>query len=367
MQNIQTNNAVLNPMDRYKFTPEQLAAYEAEFTDYTEESDEPIIKSFKVNVHGAKNVGKTHFVHSAYELHPANPTIQNDPLYAHVKFLLENNMLTPGAWVYVLDGEGKDTEMNRGDKFKGKPIKVKDIWFPDSNLPTFQNANEYIKEVVKFLKMLASKAEGTGAFETSTMLTTQIQNFVQYQRRDSKIQKQVAEKSTDIAPLPEMAPDDWGWRNSLWEYIGGFIQRLLTHFILVARIGDDWQGGKPTDSKKIEQYKRIPGFMNVVVELWRTSEDTEDGGQRFRFWGRITDSDFMEPGLVIPVMENPSFLKVIAEVTKFSHKDILEKHGFHFPEYELLGRKSAVKDTTEVQAKKKSGKGKASKATEVEQ
>ena len=58
--------------------------------------------------------------------------------------------------------------------------------------------------------------------------------------------------------------------------------------------------------------------------LWREI-DPETGGWLFK--GEIVESDFMEEGMPPIQLDNPCYLDVVAEITKFSHAEILEANG----------------------------------------
>jgi hypothetical protein len=180
-------------------------------------------------------------------------------------------------------------------------------------LPTYQDATKWVKEACKFLLMLNGMKEGAGALENSTMFTTMIQTYVQYWLRDRDL------KGADLGALPAYGYEDWGIRNSIWDYAGGVIQRLPVHFVMSTRMGDKWEGGKPTDAVEGKRYKDLPHFFNIIMKIWRSEEET-----RTRFFGKIFASDFTPPGTPFPTMENPSYLKLVAIICKESHAEQLE-------------------------------------------
>ena len=54
-------------------------------------------------------------------------------------------------------------------------------------------------------------------------------------------------------------------------------------------------------------------------------------------------------------IENPSPVKIVSEICKFSHKDILEANGFTFPEYDIINARIAA-ENGEPKKPKKGGK-----------
>ena len=238
-----------------------------------------------------------------------------------MKFLLDKNLVKPSAPAWVLDGDRKFILMDQAGLFHGKPIFWRDLWHPSTLFPTMQDPIKWVADVGKHLRMLSTMKEGLGALEDSSFLTTQIQTYVQYWLRDHPKHKELP-----LGHLPEYGYEDWGIRNAIWDFIGGFIQRLPTHFILSTKMGDKWEGGKPGDSQEAKRYKNTPHFFNIIMKLWKVEDASE-----LHFFGKIATSDFTPPGTTFKIMENPSLLKTVAIICKCSHAEFLQ------PFYEETG------------------------------
>jgi hypothetical protein len=350
----------VNPMERFKFTDEELVDYlkknivggkkkTSPMYDHRKDADKAIAKVIKVLFFAWKDGGKTHIINTIPELDvrfgnkEEKSGVKYDPELNHLKVLLKRGDLLPGGPLEIADSEGK------GDviipKFINYPTRYRKIFYPDGPMPTMQDPVAFVKELILFYKavtwahnnpelyrqMTIDEDDPKGlappnaaAFENYSILTNEIMNYVRTVSHDDKSEKLIAKGQELGAPIIKKF-DNWDIRNCNWEYISGYIQNeLSTHLGATARAKKKWVDSKPTDEDDIALYSNATFAFNAVVFLWH-EKDPETS--EITFYGQISSSDWMDPGMSYPIMVNPTFVKVVAELTKKSHANILKKHG----------------------------------------
>ncbi len=116
---------------------------------------------------------------------------------------------------------------------------------------------------------------------------------------------------------------NWDVRNRNWEYMGGSTQRSVIHYGASARARKKWRKNKPTDEDDLALYGASTYAFNIIVYLY--SEDEDDGTKTY--WGRIISSDFTPADYVSEPIKDPTYIKIVSEISKFSHAPILRKYG----------------------------------------
>jgi hypothetical protein len=355
MPNVENNETevveevkVLNPLDRYKYTEDEFAAYlkdnaipgedpvtRPKIVDYQKDMDKPGVLSFKALVFAWKNAGKTHLIRTMPELNLQCKEI-NKLENSHVKWLLKNKMLMP-----ITQGEGLDSE-GKGDvareKFAGIAFRNRPMFYEDGPMPLMQNPVAYMREWALWMKAIqwafshpdiyksktGLNAPDAAAFENLTIFGNEIMDYVRTISHDKKADKLAAKGQELGAPL-EPKFDNYDIRNRNWDYAGGFTQnKFEPHLLVTCRARKKWVNSEPTDTDDIAVYSQASAAYNIVVFLWR--EDNEETRTR-KFFGQIVSSDWMEPGTMYPVIENPTWLKIAAVITMYSHRRILDKNG----------------------------------------
>lgn len=335
----------VNVAARFKFSDVEVVKYltNKKWIDFKRDKDRPITKTIKAVFFADKNSGKSHDVCTIAELDKRNPKLVLAE-FGHVKFLLDENHILPGNPLIVADLEGKFDNLRIKGKFKGYPIRSVDIWHPDGPMPNMGNPVELYREVRLFLAAglwahnnpvqykqmtIAEGIEGgldapnAMALENYTIFTTEIMNYARVVAHPENIKELEARGQELGAPIiPKF--DNWSIRDGNWDFIGGFTQRLPMHYVATCRQRQKWVGGAPTDVDDVAQYKMAKYAFNVVVHLWKERDPATD---KIKFWGQIIESDFMDEGIRLPPFENPCFLKVVSEITKYSHAEILDKYG----------------------------------------
>lgn len=318
---------VISPLAKYLFTDKELDEYIEEFKNFENKEQRQIPDVFSWEVMGDQDGGKTHTICTSYLLDPRNPIFksgspQYDAEYDHVKFLLDKKYIKPAGPVVGLDLDGKFYKMMTPDKFFGKPIKYKDLWHPAAEKPTMQDPVATVEEIVKFLKAANRMECGTAFIENMQRLTNIIQTYIQYWLRDRP-----EHKDLPLGHLPKYGYEDWGIRNSIWDFLGGFWQRMKIHFIVTTPMEPVWAENKgPTGDLEPKRYKQIPFYVGGIIKCWQTT----DASRGSEFWGQITSSDFTDEGFKFPVIKSPSMLKYISEMAKVSHSYELKQAGFTF-------------------------------------
>jgi hypothetical protein len=224
------------------------------------------------------------------------------------------------------------------EKFDFAHFRNRSMFYENGPMPAMQNPVAYIREFVMFLKAtkwaylhpdLYKQKTGLDAptaatFENLSILSNQIMDYVRTLAHEDKIEK-LEKKGQELgAPLIKKF-DNWDLRNRNWDFFGGFIQSSypLT-FAATARSKFKWVDSEPTDSEEAATYNAANYAYNIVVLLYRV--DNESTRKR-QFFAQIVSSDFMEPGSMYPVIENPDYFKIISEIVKYSHRKILDKNG----------------------------------------
>lgn len=356
---------VVNVANRFKFSDVEMVKYLTgkKWTDFKRDKDKPLTKTLKVIFFADKNSGKSHNICTIAELDKRNPKLKLAE-YAHVAFLLEEGQILPGNPLVVADLEGKFDNLRIKGKFKGYPIRYVDVWHPDGPMVNMQNPVEVIRDLrlflsankwafenpVQFKQMTAAEgieggldAPGAIAVENYTILTTEIMNYARVVAHPENIKELEARGQELGAPIiPKF--DNWSIRDGNWDFIGGFTQRLPMHYAVTCRQRQKWKNGAPTDEEDLAQYKMAKYAFNVIVNLYKERNPETNS---IEFWGQIIESDFMDAGIVLAPFKNPCFLKVVAEITKYSHAEILDKHGTwkESPEGGMIWVKNKVEKT----------------------
>lgn len=359
MTNVETSEpdeVIKNPFDEYKVDFNVVREYmlENDFVYYKKKTKDPVRKNFKTKVFGDKDSGKTHFAHSVSQLDKRNPEISGSkktkgvPRYSHLKFLLESDNLQPANPVFYGDSEGKADLMNRKGKFKGFEILLKDIHHPNGPLPTTGDSVAFVKEFCLQLRIIQWAHENPDewrmimdekypdvaerykhippnayVFENDSIMTNEIMNYVQTGSNTKNVDK-IKAKGQELGGERVKSYNFWSLRNTNWDFIGGFTQRLPSHYLATSRITDVWKHGKPTDDKKASEYKNAKYGFNIIVWVWR-EKNPETGGWEFN--AEIIDSDFMEEGAPSIQLQKACYLDLMAEITRYSHAEILEDNG----------------------------------------
>lgn len=338
----------MNPLNRFKYSDDEFAAYlksnaipgedpntRPAIVDYVKDVDKPSITNYKSLFFSWKNAGKTRMLRTMAKCNLKNPLVKKVD-YNHLRFLMENKYIDEIYHVEGLDGEGKG-DVNK-EKFDGIGFRNRPMFYEGGPMPTMQDPVAFVREFMLFLK--ANKwarahpdlyKEKTGldapdasAFENYSVLATQIMDYVRTISHDDKIDKLEAKGQQLGAPMIKKF-DNWDIRNSNWDYIGGYIQNAFPMaYSATARARKKWVNSEPTDDDDVALYSAASYAFNIVCFLYR--EDNEQTRER-NFYAQIISSDFMEPGTMYPIIENPDYFKVIAEISKYSHRKILDKFG----------------------------------------
>jgi hypothetical protein len=335
----------VNVASRFKFSDLELVKFLTgkKWTDFKRDKDKPLTKTFKVVLFADKNSGKSHNICTLAELDKRNPKLKLAE-YAHVAFLLEEGQILPGNPLAVADLEGKFDNLRIKGKFKGYPIRYVDVWHPDGPMVNMQNPVEVIRDLrlflssnkwafenpVQFKQMTAAEGIEGGldapnalGVENYTILTTEIMNYARVVAHPENIKELEARGQELGAPIiPKF--DNWSIRDGNWDFIGGFTQRLPMHYWVTCRQRQKWKNGAPTDEEDLAQYKMAKYAFNVIVNLYKERNPETDA---IEFWGQIIESDFMDAGIILAPFKNPCALKIVAEITKYSHAEILDKFG----------------------------------------
>jgi hypothetical protein len=338
----------LNPLNRFKYTEDELAAYLKEnaipgedpntrpkITDYVKDVDKPAVKNYKTMFFSLKNAGKTRILRTMTQLNRRNPLCKTKR-HNHLRWLLENGHVDEIDWVEGLDSEGKG-DVNK-DKFDFAHFRNRSMFYENGPMPAMQNPVAYIREFVMFLKAtkwaylhpdLYKQKTGLDAptavtFENLSILSNQIMDYVRTLAHEDKIEK-LEKKGQELgAPLIKKF-DNWDLRNRNWDFFSGFIQNAFPlTFASTARSKFKWVDSEPTDAEEAATYNAANYAYNIVVLLYRV--DNESTRKR-QFFAQIISSDFMEPGTMYPTIENPDYFKIISEIVKYSHRKILDKNG----------------------------------------
>jgi len=335
----------VNVASRFKFSDVEMVKFLTgkKWTDFKRDKDKPLTRTFKVVFFADKNAGKSHNICTIAELDKRNPKLKLAE-YAHVAFLLEEGLVLPGNPLIVADMEGKFDNLRIKGKFKNYPIRYVDVWHPDGPMPNMQNPVEVFRDMrlflsagqwahnnpVQYKQMTAAEgleggldAPNAMAVENYTILTTEIMNYARVVAHPENIKELEARGQELGAPIiPKF--DNWSIRDGNWDFLGGFTQRLPMHYAATCRQRQKWVKGAPTDQEDLAQYKMAKYAFNVVVNLYKERDPVTD---KIEFWGQIIESDFMDEGIELKPFKNPCFLKVVAEITKYSHAEILDKYG----------------------------------------
>ena len=350
----------LNPLERFKFSDEELVEYlksniikgvkkDKDIRDYQRDKNKPIRTEFKTIAFAYKDGGKTNFINTIAELderHGDAKTktgVKYDPLLSHVKHLLEEKLLKRGNPLETLDAEGKGDVLSY--KFDNLMIRYRSMFYPDGPMPTMQNPVEFVKEMILFFKACTwahnhkelyremtkdekipkgLEAPNASAFENYSVLTDQFMNYLGTVPHEEDMKKLIQKGQELGAPLGKHY-DTWYIRNCNWDFIGGYqLNESPLHYVATARAKKIWGKEGPTDNDDLDLYNKATHAFNIIVFLWYEKDpETEE----IEFWGQIVSSDFMNPGLVLKPIKNPTYAKVLGEIVKFSHARFLDAAG----------------------------------------
>ena len=368
-----TDIELLNPAERFKFDDEEMARYLAfgeipgedekkSILDYRRSKNVAIRNVYKGIVFSWKDGGKSHFLHTISELDERfgnkkeKSGVKYDPLLGHVKHLLENGHLKRGSPQEYMDAEGKGDILSL--KFKGYPIRYRDLFYKNGPMPTIQDPVAFMKELTLWIKSIewahnnpekyneytrgskypkGLKSPNSASFENYSIKGNEIMNYVRTMSHDDKADKLIKKGQELGAPIIKKF-DNWDIRNCNWDYMGGLTQRLPVHYVASARARKKWVNSEPTDEDDIALYSQATYAFNFVLYLWR-DVDKETG--EIEFWGQIMSSDFMDRGMVLKPIRDPSYPKVVSLLSRYSHANILDKNGI-WEKVEINGKEEYI-------------------------
>jgi hypothetical protein len=297
--------------------------------------DKPAVKNYKTMFYSLKNAGKTRILRTMAEFN-RNNKLAKLKKYHHLWWLMVNGHVDEIDWVEGLDGEGKG-DVNK-DKFDGAHFRNRPIFYENGPMPVMQNPVAFVREVVLFMKATkwaylhpdlykqktGKDAPSAAVFENLSILANQIMDYVRTIAHDDKIKK-LEEKGQELGGPLVKKFDNWDLRNRNWDFLGGFIQCAFPlAFSATARSRFKWADSEPTDTEEAQTYAAANFAYNIIVLLYRVDDEQKNTRH---FFAKIISSDFMEPGTMYPIIENPDYFKIIAEVCKYSHRKILDKYG----------------------------------------
>lgn len=337
----------LNPVARYTYSEDELAQYlsnnilprneNAErpaITDYKKDVLKPVATTFRTIYFAFKNCGKTHIINTMPGLNPNSGEIQRaKKKYNHLVWLMNNKYLEPVKGSHeICDSEGKGNVLK--DKFSEYNTRYRPLFYENGPMPTMQDPVGYVEEYVLFMKavrwaknnperyeqLTGLKAPDAAAFENYSILTNEIMNYVRTMSHDDKVKK-LDEKNQKLGSPVIKKFDNWDIRNCNWDYIGGFMQHKMNlHYGVTARAKTKWKNSEPTDEEDLDLYSKASYPFDVVVHLYRDDATNV-------FYAKIVSSNYMDPGMNPIIIENPTYVRIMYELTKYSHRRILDKYG----------------------------------------
>jgi len=282
-------------------------------------------------VDAKEKVGKTHFGESACLLDPRfKPIKESDTKkykkFSDLKLLLDNAYIAKGSPVFVFDTENKAHKLF--NVFLGKPVKIYTIWDSDPERAMMLDPKKMLKKLwITILAIQSKYKHGTILIDSSTGLNDLLRKFIQIKKAEALNIPQ------EQAYFVDLRPQDYGVRNDIMEYLVGLIQRGSQHAIFTVRMEEEWgmvESSWSNDGKQHlgltgryvpKRWKSLPFMVDAVLELYM--EKGEDDVTRRMCELMAFAFDEKEPLKI--VWEAPTFVDVVAELCKYSHKKILDK------------------------------------------
>jgi hypothetical protein len=362
MPNVDTITVIedsdMNPLDSFKFSDEELIAYlkenkidgkkkKSKLLKYKDikKMDKPIWDTLKMMVFAWKDGGKTHFINTMSELDAKHGNkkkrsgVKYDPELNHLKFGLEKGWIKPGGPLEILDAEGKGDIL--APKFENHPNTHRDLHHPDGPMPTMGDPVAFVKEFVLWLKSIrwaanhpdqykeitGDRAPSAAAFENYTILTNEIMNYVRtvsFTASDQKVDK-IKATGKELGGGLVGDFENWDVRNRNWDYVGGDTIRVPFNFTGTARARRVWKNNKPTDDEDAALYAAATHAFHCIIYLY-TEKDAEGC---LHFYAQIISSDFMDKGIRLDPIEDPSYPKIVAQLVKYDKIwcRLLDKYG----------------------------------------